>query len=59
MLEVNGIKLFSLTELEPMFGVSHRTLLTYVTTGKIKAVKIGGKWYVSEENIRKFVNAEE
>lgn len=54
--DIRSLKMYSLTELEPILGVTHRTLLSYVKEGKIKAVKIGGKWKVSEENLRKFVN---
>ena len=49
---------YSLTELEPVLGVTHRTLLNYVKTGKLKAVKIGGKWKVSDDNLKKFINGE-
>ena len=38
--------------------VSHRTLLEYVRIGRLKAVKIGGKWTVTKENLSKFVNGE-
>ena len=38
--------------------MSHRTLLQYVKDGKIKVVKIGGKWKISEENLKKFINGE-
>ena len=51
-------KLYTLKELEPVLGMSHRTLLEYVTTGKLKAVKVGGKWRVSEDNLQRFVNGE-
>lgn len=56
---LQGLNVYSLTELEPILGVTHRTLLTYVTSGRLKAVKIGGKWKVSEENLKKFINGEE
>lgn len=52
------LRMYTLTELEPILGVSHRTLLTYVKEGKINGKKLGGKWKVSEENLRKFVNNE-
>ena len=52
------LKVYSLTEIEPILGVTHRTLLTYVKDGRLKGVKIGGKWKVSEENLRKFINGE-
>lgn len=56
---LDTFRLYTLTEIEPILGVSHRTLLDYVKTGKIKAVKIGGKWKVSEENLKAFINGEE
>ena len=67
---LQNLNVYTLTELEPILGVTHRTLLTYVKTGKLKAVKIGdflyffyvkigGKYKVSEENLKKFINGEE
>jgi excisionase family DNA binding protein len=53
---LESIKLFTLVELEEVIGVTHRTLLTYVKSGKLKAVKVGGKWKVSEENLKSFIN---
>lgn len=53
---LKAIKLFTLTELEEVLGVTHRTLLTYVKLGRLKAVKVGGKWKVSEENLKAFIN---
>lgn len=53
---LNAIKLFTLTELEEVLGVTHRTLLNYVKEGRLKAVKVGGKWKVSEANLKAFIN---
>ncbi len=55
---LDNIRLYTLTELEPILGVTHRTLLSYVQTGRLKAVKLGGKWKVSEETLRRFINGE-
>lgn len=52
------LRLYTLTELEPILGVTHRTLLTYIKDGRLKGVKIGGKWKVSEEMLRRFINGE-
>lgn len=54
--ELEELKVYSLTEIEPILGVTHRTLLTYIKDGRLKGVKIGGKWKVSGENLRKFIN---
>ena len=52
------IKVYSLKEVSEMLTVSTRTLLQYVRDGRIRAVKIGGRWTVSEENLRHFVNGD-
>lgn len=56
--QLNTFRLFTLTELEPVLGVTHRTLLQYVKDKRLKAVKIGGKWKVSEDNLKAFINGE-
>lgn len=55
---LEDIRLYSLTEIEPILGVTHRTLLTYIKDGRLKGVKVGGKWKVSEDNLKKFINGE-
>lgn len=50
-------KLYTLTECESILGLSHRSLLRWVTEGKIKAVKIGGRWKVSEDTLRDILEA--
>lgn len=54
--ELETFRLYTLTEIEPILGVTHRTLLDYVNKGKLNAVKIGGKWKISEENLKAFIN---
>lgn len=56
--KLDTIRLYTLTELEPILGVTHRTLQSYIKGGRLKGVKIGGKWKVSEETLRKFINGE-
>ena len=56
MPDTNIIKLYTLSDLVPMLGVTYRTLQNYIHDGKLKGVKIGGQWRVSEENLLKFVN---
>ena len=55
---MDGLTLYTLTELERVLGVTHRTLQSYIKDGRLKGVKIGGKWKVSEENLKKFINGE-
>lgn len=56
--DLQKFKLYTLKELEPVLGISKRTLLEYVNNGKLKAIKVGGSWKVSEENLKKFINGE-
>ncbi len=56
--KLDGLTLYTLTELESVLGVTHRTLQSYIKDGRLKGVKIGGKWKVSEENLNKFINGE-
>ncbi len=54
--KIQPLKLYTLAEIEPILGVSHRTLLEWVKLKKIDCVKVGGKWKISEEKLRAFVN---
>ena len=47
-------KYYTLTELENIIGVTHVTLLKYVKTGRLQAVKLCGKWRVSQEELDRF-----
>lgn len=53
--ELDEFKLYTLTELETVLGVTHRTLQTYVKAGKLKAVKAGGKWKVTKAQLKEFI----
>lgn len=55
--ELDDLKLYTLTEIETVLGVTHRTLLTYVQTGKLKAHKIGGRWKVTKAALKEFIDA--
>lgn len=55
---LDSLRLYTLTELEGIIGVTHQTLFTYIKAGKLHAVKVGGKWKVTEENVKRFLNGE-
>lgn len=50
------IKVYTLEEIAEMLDVTRRTLYTYVKDGKLKAVKVGRSWRVTEENLREYLN---
>ena len=56
--DIQDLKLFTLTEVEPILGVSHQTLLRYVKSGKLPAKKINGKWRLTRRDIEKFIEGE-
>lgn len=49
------IKLYSLEELSEMFGITRRTIYSWIKDGKLKAVKFGKYWKVSQENLEDFI----
>jgi len=51
-------KMYSLKELEPILELSSKTLQQYIRDGRLKAVKIGNKWKVSERNLTNFMNGD-
>ena len=48
------IKVYTLDEVADILKVSRRTLYTWISAGKLKAVKIGKYWRVSEQALREF-----
>ena len=56
--ELQDLRLYTLEDIRPILGVSHKTLVRYMTSGKLQATKIGGKWRVSRPNLDKFLNGE-
>jgi len=52
------IRLYGLQEIAEALNVTRRTLYNYLKQGKLKAVKIGKEWRVSEDNLHRFLNGE-
>lgn len=55
MKEVLGVKLYTLKEVGELLGIQQQTVSKYVQQGKIKARVIGGAKYVSEDNLKEFL----
>lgn len=51
----NEIKVYTLEEIAELLHITRRTLYTYVKTGKLKAVKVGKYWRVTEKNLDAFL----
>lgn len=56
---MEDIKLYDLKDLEELLKVNNRTLLKYIKEGRLKAVKVGQRWIVTETNLLSFLNGEE
>ena len=48
---MESIKTYLIEEVAKELKCTERTVYTYLTQGKIKGVKIGNKWQVTEEEV--------
>ena len=53
--EIEGIVIYNLEELRDILEVSVITLGKYIRSGKLKGRKIGRRWYVSRDNLKRFL----
>lgn len=59
MKEINGTKLYDIDEICELLETSKKTVTKYLIDKKtLKGVKIANKWYISEENLQKFLQGE-
>lgn len=49
-------KVYTLDEVAQLLNTTKKTLYTYIKSGKLKAVKIGKLWRVTNENLDDFLN---
>ena len=52
--EIGKITLYSTDELSEKLNVTVTTLRRYIKNGNLKARKVGGRWFISEEALREF-----
>lgn len=52
---VEDIKVYTLEEVTELLHTTRRTLYRYIKSGKLKAVKIGGRWKVTDEALKDFL----
>ena len=50
-----GVKLYTIEEVGELLGTQSQTVSKYIQHGRLKARVIGGRKYVSEENLKEFV----
>lgn len=54
--DIMGITTYTLEETAAIIGVSRRTMLTYLGNGKMVGSKIGGRYAITEQQIKDYVN---
>lgn len=59
MKQIGDIKLYSVKDLHNALGVNERTIRDWFNKGRLKGRKIGNEWFITEENLKKFLNADE
>ena len=53
--DIMGIKTYTADETAAILGVTKRTLISYLKTGKMVASKIGGSWAITEKQIQDYI----
>lgn len=52
---IEGVRFYTVPDLQTELQVTKTTILKYLTTGMIKGVKIGNSWHISEIALREFL----
>lgn len=55
--QIGNLTLYSVDDLHEQLGLSKMTIRAYLREGKIRARKLGVKWYVTEEALREYFAA--
>ncbi len=53
---VGELRLYSVEELSDLLDVNQRSIRQWLRDGKIQGQKLGVKWYVSEDMLKKYFN---
>lgn len=46
---------YTVDEIKDMLHLSSRTILNYIRSNKLKAMKLGGKWLIKETELEAFL----
>ena len=53
---VGELRLYSVEELSDLLDVNQRSIRQWLRDGRIQGQKLGVKWYVSEDMLKKYFN---
>lgn len=56
MKNILGTQLYNQTEVASLLGITTNTLRKYIAQEKLKTTLIGGRKYISEDEIKRFIN---
>ena len=57
--QIGDIKIYSVKDLHEALGVNQRTIRDWFNKGRLKGVKIGIEWHITEGNLKNFLSGEE
>ena len=55
---IGGTKLYEVEDLVKMLNLSRVSVQAYLRAGRMKGVKIGKRWHVTDENLKAFLSGE-
>ena len=58
MVRILRNEFYTVKDLIKILPLTEVSIRAYLKTGRIKGVKIGNKYYIPKENIKKFLNGE-
>ncbi len=53
--KIGNIKMYNTKEVSELLGLSELSVRKYLREGKIKAKKIGAKWYISNQELKEYL----
>jgi len=56
MKVILGVQLYNQTEVASLLGITTATLRKYIRQQKLQTTLIGGRLYISEDEIKRFIN---
>jgi len=57
-LKFSGLKLYSVGEVAELLKSTKSTIRAYFREGKFKGQKVTGKWYITEDNLKKYLSGD-
>ncbi len=57
--KIGDLKLYSVDDLHDMLGISKMTIRAYLRDGKLQGRKMGVKWFVTEDSLRKYFEGDQ